>query len=86
MTNLDKHFIKFSVLATGVVFATQLRAHEVVESSMTLPVIAAGESKEISISCPGHHYALSGGFKNNHKAKARGPLSVTASYPKSTNT
>lgn len=79
--------IKMTLVAAAAVFATGASAHVVKSETSQLPVIAAGGSAEVTVSCHGHHYAISGGFENNDQLRgALGPLEVTASYPKSTKT
>lgn len=86
MLNLTKTF-KLTIVAAAAAFATQAGAHEVQSKTVTLPVIGAGDSAEVTITCPAHHYALSGGYENNDQLRgALGPLEVTASYAKSTRT
>ena len=86
MLNLSKTF-KISIVAAAVAFATQAGAHTVKSETTGLPVIPAGGSAEVTVSCHGNHYAISGGYENNDQLRgALGPLEVTASYPKSTKT
>ncbi|AHM04171.1 hypothetical protein roselon_01805 [Roseibacterium elongatum DSM 19469] len=80
----SKNVLATTIVAAGLAVATQASAHEVFSETMTLPVIAAGGSQEVTITCPAHHYVVAGGFENNDQLNPAGPLVVTASYPAST--
>jgi hypothetical protein len=75
-----------AVLAAGLAIGSQASAHYVVSGETPVPALDPGESIEFTINCPHHlRYVVSGGVENNDQLNgARGPLVVTASYPKST--
>ena len=75
-----------AILAAGLALGTQASAHYVVSGETPVPALSPGESIEFTINCPRHlHYVVSGGVANNDQLNgARGPLVVTASYPKTT--
>lgn len=80
-----KNLFSAAVIVVGFAFGTQASAHEVVSGTTPVPPLAPGASQEFVIHCPGHQYVLSGGVANNDQLNgARGPLEVTASYPKTT--
>lgn len=75
-------------IAVGAIFAfaTPAFAHNVVSDTVTVPVIAAGGSATLTITCPHHHYAIAGGFGNEGDGAWTGSIDVTANYPQSTRT
>lgn len=78
--------LKICILGVSLAFATQATAHGLQTETQSLPTIAAGDSLELTISCPSKHAVISGGYENNQQRNSTGPLTVTASYPKSSNT
>jgi hypothetical protein len=80
----SKNVLGTVILAATVAFSTQAGAHEVFSETLPLPVIGSGDSEEVTITCPAHHYVVAGGYENNDQLTATGPLVVTASYPATT--
>jgi hypothetical protein len=74
-----------AVLAAGLALGSQASAHYISSGTTPVPALNPGESIEFTINCPHHRYVVSGGVENNDQLNgARGPLVVTASYPKTT--
>jgi len=74
-----------AVVSLGA-FSVPANAHEVYHATVTVPPVSSGASTEIALTCPGHLYAIAGGFANNDQLNPASPLIVTANYPKSTRT
>ncbi|MCS6624165.1 hypothetical protein N0B44_14700 [Roseibacterium beibuensis] len=73
-----------AILAAALAASTQASAHEVFSETIQMPVVGSGDSQEVTITCPAHHYVIAGGFANNDQLTPTGPLVVTASFPAST--
>lgn len=75
-----------AILAASLAFATSAGAHNVFSETFNLPVVGSGDTLEVEIRCPPHHFSISGGFSAGDRLAPDGPLVITASYPKTTRT
>ncbi|MEJ6393960.1 hypothetical protein V8J82_11875 [Gymnodinialimonas sp. 2305UL16-5] len=74
--------LKLSVVAAAMAFATQASAHTVVSQTVSLPVIAAGGTTDVVLTCPHHQYVVAGGYQAGDGWT--GSMRVTADEPGST--
>lgn len=71
-------------LLAGLAFGSPAAAHGVVSETFTLGVVDPGETAAVTLTCPHHHYVMSGGYDAVRRIAPAGPMVVTASYPAST--
>ncbi|MBM7066162.1 hypothetical protein [Actibacterium sp. 188UL27-1] len=80
----QKTSTKAALIAAVAAISTQAGAHGVVTEAVQLPVIGVKDTHTVTVTCPGRHYAIAGGFHAGERVYPDGPIMVTASYPKNT--